>query len=308
MIPILFAGHSDDWPTYERPLDDAFAAAGIAADITPEIAPEIAQYLIYAPNSAYRDFNQFPRAKAVLNLWAGVEDLIGNRTLNVPLCRMVEPGLTEGMVEWVTGMVLRHHLAIDRYVMSEAGWDPIYPPLARDRTVGILGLGELGAACGGALASLNFRVMGWSRTIKTFGGIETFAGDEGLVRVLKNAEILVLLLPLTPSTESVIDAAALALMRDGAVLINPGRGALIDDTALLSALDHGRLTHATLDVFRTEPLSADHPYWRHPRVTVTPHVASATRPDTAARAIAENVRRGEAGEPYLGLVDRSLMY
>jgi glyoxylate/hydroxypyruvate reductase A len=118
----------------------------------------------------------------------------------------------------------------------------------------------------------------------------------------------VTLLPLTPETENLLDAARLALPARGAALINPGRGPLIDDDALLAALDTGRIGHATLDVFRTEPLPRDHPYWAHPRVTVTPHVASATRPATAAQVIVENIRRAEAGEPLLHLVDRARGY
>ena len=116
-----------------------------------------------------------------------------------------------------------------------------------------------------------------------------------------------MLLPLTPQTEGLIDAGRLARLAPGAALINPGRGALIDDTALLGALD-GALGHATLDVFRQEPLPRDHPFWAHPKVTVTPHIASATRPGTAARVIAENIRRAEAGEPLLHLVDRARGY
>ena len=172
----------------------------------------------------------------------------------------------------------------------------------------MLGLGELGSACARALAGLNFRVSGWSRSLKTIAGVATFAGADGLRAVLAEAEIVVLLLPLTPETENLLDAPRLAGLREGTVLINPGRGALIDDTALLTALDEGRVGHATLDVFREEPLPPDHPFWRHPRVTVTPHVASETRPETASRTIAENIRRGEAGEPFLHVVNREHAY
>lgn len=182
------------------------------------------------------------------------------------------------------------------------------PPLARNRTVGVLGLGELGAASARALAGLNFRVTGWSRSRKQLDGIECLWGEEGLRAVLSRSEILVLLLPLTPATETVIDAEAIARLPQGAVILNPGRGALIDDPALLAALDSGHLAHATLDVFREEPLPPDHPFWAHPKVTVTPHVASETRAPGAARVIAENVRRGEAGAPFLHVVDRAAAY
>ena len=127
------------------------------------------------------------------------------------------------------------------------------------------------------------------------------SGDTGLDHALQAADILVLLLPLTAETENLMDDERFAQMPKGAFLINPGRGPLLDDAALISALDDGRLEHATLDVFREEPLPSDHAFWTHPKVTVTPHIASATRPATAAQVIAENIRRGEAGEPFLHL-------
>jgi glyoxylate/hydroxypyruvate reductase A len=234
---------------------------------------------------------------------------VHNETLTQPLCRMVEDGLTEGMVEWVTGHVLRHHLGIDGFLARQDGtWRQDFPPLARDRRVAVLGLGELGAACARSLARLNFRVAGWSRTPKRIEGVACRAGETGLRETLEGAEIAVLLLPLTPATESLVNAERLAWLAPGAVLLNPGRGALIDDAALLVALDAGHLGQATLDVFRTEPLPPGHPFWAHPKVTVTPHVASATRPRSASRSIAENVRRGEAGLPFVNVVDRRRAY
>jgi glyoxylate/hydroxypyruvate reductase A len=308
---ILFAAKTERWETYEAPLRRALAEAGLGhATLTTEAAPEEVDYIVYAPNSGLTDFTPMTRLKAVLNLWAGVEDVTGNPTLKVPLARMVDEGLTEGMVEWVTGHVLRHHLGMDTHIHGQDGiWRAgSAPPLARDRTVAILGLGVLGAACAQALAGLNFRVLGWSRSPKEIAGVESRSGDAGLDAVLAEAEIVVLLLPDTPATENTLDASRIALLPKGAVVINPGRGPLIDDDALLAALDSGHLAHATLDVFRTEPLPPDHPYWAHPKVTVTPHIASETRAPSAARVIAENIRRGEAGEPFLHLVDRDAGY
>mgnify|MGYP001801557384 FL=1 len=135
-----------------------------------------------------------------------------------------------------------------------------------------------------------------------------YHGEDGLAAALSKAEILILLLPDTKATENILDAPALALLPRGAFVINPGRGPLIDDDALLKAVDQGQVAGATLDVFRTEPLPADHPFWAHPRITVTPHIAAETRPATAARVIAENIRRGEAGLPFLHLVDRGSGY
>lgn len=309
-VNILFAATESRWPQYEAPLRDALKAAGVTDyRLATEMPPEEVDYIVYAPNSPLRDFRPYVNTKAVLNIWAGVEGIVGNETLTQPLCRMVDAGLKEGMVEWVTGQVLRHHLGLDRVLARQAGdWCPEVPPLARDRRVGVLGLGELGAACAEALARLNFRVAGWSRRPKDLPGIVTQHGDDGLRAVLAETEILVLLLPLTAETENVLDAGALARLPGGAVIVNPGRGALIDDAALLAALESGHLGHATLDVFREEPLPADHPFWRHPKVTVSPHVASETRPSTAAEVLAENIRRGEAEEPFLHEVDRGAGY
>ncbi|MFN3281276.1 MAG: NAD(P)-dependent oxidoreductase, partial [Tabrizicola sp.] len=193
----------------------------------------------------------------------------------------------------------------DRHIVNPGHvWDPTGPPLARGRPVTILGMGALGSACAAALRALNFPVTGWSRTPKP----GCLHGEDGLRQALATAQVLVLLLPRTPETEAILNAERLALLPKGAVILNPGRGALIDDAALLAALDAGHIAHATLDVFRIEPLPPDHPYWSHPRVTVTPHIAADTRASSAARVIAENIRRGEAGEPFLHLVDRARGY
>ncbi len=308
-VNILFAAHAERWETYENPLNTALSNAGVQANLSTDIAPFEVDYIVYAPNSDVQDFTPFTRAKAVLNLWAGVEDVVGNTTLRIPLARMVDGGLTQGMVEWVTGHVLRHHLNTDLQVLNQDGiWRKHIPPLACDRPVAILGLGVLGQACAKALAGLGFDVSGWSRSPKDVPDITCLNGDDGLQQALKRAGIIVLLLPFTPQTENIINAGALSLMPKGAVIINPGRGQLIADEALLNALDQGQIGHATLDVFRQEPLPPEHPFWAHDKVTVTPHIASETRAKTAAEVIAENVRRGEAGEPFLHLVDRDLGY
>ncbi|GAA5077111.1 glyoxylate/hydroxypyruvate reductase A [Roseibacterium beibuensis] len=308
---ILFAAKPQRWGQYEAPLRAALADAGLGdATLVTEAAPETVDYIVYAPNSDVQDFTPYTRLKAVLNLWAGVEDVVHNKTLRVPLARMVDDGLTEGMVEWVTGHVLRHHLGMDAHIHGQDGvWRAgIVPPLARDRRVGVLGLGALGSACAKALHGLNFDVTGWSRSPKSIDGTTTTHGEDGLADTLARSEILVLLLPDTPGTQNILNARTLALMPKGAMIVNPGRGPLIDDDALLAALDSGQIGHATLDVFRTEPLPPAHPFWAHPSVTVTPHIASETRPGSASRVIVENIRRGEDGLPFLHLVDRDLGY
>ncbi len=308
-VKILFAAKSDRWSTYKAPLEKALTDANIDFDLRTDFAPSEVDYIIYAPNSDVQDFTPYTRLKAVLNLWAGVENVTGNTTLTVPLARMVDHGLTRGMTEWVVGHTLRHHLGMDAHINGQDGiWRTEFPPLAQERPVTILGMGELGQDCARALSTLGFPVTGWSRSAKTVDGITMRHGPDGLSVALASAEILILLLPDTPATQNTLNGTTLAQMPHGAVIINPGRGSLIDDDALLAALDSGQIGHATLDVFRLEPLNKDHPFWAHPGVTVTPHIASETRPITASQVIAENVRRGEAGEPFLHLVDRAQGY
>lgn len=309
MSNILFAAAPDRFAEYKPHLEAALKDAGLTVNLGTDMAPESVDYIIYAPDSALQDFTPFTRTKAVLNLWAGVEGITRNPTLTQPLCRMVDPALTQGMVEWVTGHVLRHHLGMDAHLTAKPGqWEPVAPPVAWDRRVCILGLGALGAACAKQLHEIGFNVTGWSRRAKEIEGITCLCGKDGLKNALRDAEIVVLLLPDTPATTNVINAETLEYLPKGAFLINPGRGPLIDDDALIDALDTGRIAHATLDVFRTEPLPAEHPYWHHPNVTVTPHIASETRAKWSAKTIAENVRRGEKGLSFLHLVDRDIGY
>ncbi len=311
MITALFADRAENWARYEAPLHAAFAEKGLEVNLIDSTdTPEAVDYVIYAPSGPISDFGPFVNLKAVLSLWAGVEKIEGNASIKVPLCRMVDAGLSEGMIEWVTGHILRHHLGMDAHILGQDGvWRAgIVPPLARDRTVGFMGLGELGLDCAKAASRLGFDVLGWSRSLKTADGISTFAGPDGLREMLAKSQIVVLLLPDTADTRDVLNAETLGMLPDGAFIINPGRGALIDDVALLEALDSGKVAHATLDVFRVEPLPVEHPFWAHPQVTVTPHIASETRPSSASRTIAENIRRGELGEPFLYTVDRVAGY
>lgn len=310
-LTVHFAAGSAAWREYHDHLPRALADAGVAAEIVlaaPD--PAAVDYIVFAPGGEIQDFSPYVNCKAVLNLWAGVERIVGNRTLTQPLARMVDPAMTESMVEWVVGHTMRHHLGMDLHILGQDGvWrNDITPPIARERPVAILGLGALGRAAGEALAGLNFPVLGWSRGAKAIPGIECHAGESGLRAVLSRAQIVILLVPLTAETENLMNAERLALLPKGAVILNPGRGPLIDDAALIAALDRGQLGHATLDVFRNEPLPPKHPFWAHPGVTVTPHIAASTRPLTAAAVVAENIRRGEAGEPLLYLVDRARGY
>ncbi len=308
-VNILFAAREERWSHYEGPLRRALENAGVDARLATDFPAAEVDYIVYAPNSDLQDFTPYVRTKAVLNLWAGVEEIAPNTTLKIPLVRMVDPGLTQAMTEWVTGHVLRYHLGMDLDICREDPvWQPRTVPLAAERQVVILGLGALGTAAATALVQLGFKVTGWSRSAKAVDGVDCLHGPDGLEAALKRASILVTLLPDTPATNNTLNAETFALMPQGAFIINPGRGPLIDDGALIAALDSGQVAHATLDVFRVEPLPREHPFWAHPGVTVTPHIAAETRADTASAVVAENIRRGEAGEAFLHLVDRARGY
>ncbi|MEM1234153.1 MAG: glyoxylate/hydroxypyruvate reductase A [Pseudomonadota bacterium] len=309
MLNILFAARAEKWEDYEVPLSQAFSRAGMTARIATAVKPADVDYIVYAPNSSVQDFTPYTRLKAVLNLWAGVEAVVNNATLKVPLTRMADEGMTAGMVDYVVAHVMRYHVGLDAHVSNpDHVWDDTPPPLARHRSVGFLGIGALGGACAQAVAGLGFDVHGWSRTQKSLHGIACHSGSGGLKQILSLSEILVLLLPYTPQTENTLNAETLGWLPKGANVINPGRGPLIDDNALLAALESGQLGAATLDVFRQEPLPKDHAYWSHPKVTVTPHIASTTRPDLASERVVENIRLNEAGRPMLDVVDRSAGY
>lgn len=315
MPPVaVYAGRAGQREAYEKHLRAAAAEAGLDLDLRldPERSdPAEADYLIYAANGPVEDFAPYANLKGILSLWAGVEGILKKRPPeDVPLVRMVEEGLTLGMIDYVVGHVLRHHLDIDRYIDTSpiAEWEVDFPPLARDRSVGVLGLGALGRPCAERLASHGFRVIGWSASQKEIPGVECRSGDFALDETIAEAEILVLLLPLTPDTRHILNARRIALMPLDACLVNAARGPLIDHAALLEALHARLLRHATMDVFDVEPLPPDNPYWTEPRATVTPHIASVTRPETASRAIVEQIARHQRGEPFLHVVDRARGY
>ena len=308
-LKILFSASKKNWSDYKASLEEAFASVSLDYDLRTSFEPSEVDYIIYAPSSLLQDFSPYTSLKAVLNLWAGVEGVAFNKTLKVPLARMVDSGLTSGMVEWVTGHTLRHHLGIDKHIHGQDGlWRSYVPPLAKDRVVTILGLGILGTACGKALRSLGFNVRGWSRRKKSIDGISCFYGNDQIDLSLTDADIVILLLPDTPPTQNILNHHTLNLTKRGAVILNPGRGPLIDDDALIAALDSGQLEHATLDVFRIEPLPENHRYWSHEKVTVVPHKASETRPKTSSQVIAMNIKRAENGKELLHLVDKETGY
>ena len=279
--------------------------------IWPEVGDpaEIDLALVWRPPPG--ELARYPNLRAILSLAAGIDGLIADPELpDVPIARMVDPSLTRTMTEYVLLAVLRHHREFDRFERAQRAreWAYAFPPQAADRRVGIMGLGELGAAAAGRLVAHGFQVLGWSRSAKALDGVVSYAGRSELHTFLHRTEILVCLLPLTAETVGILDAATFAELPHGACVINVARGQHLVENDLVHALDSGRLAGATLDVFREEPLPPGSPLWSNPKVLVTPHVASYSLPATAADGVAANIRRALAGEPLLHQVDRARGY
>ena len=255
---------------------------------------------------------RFPNLKCIFSIGAGVDHLLGDADLpdGVPVVRMVEPELTRGMAEYVALHVLRYHREVPTLEQAQRDrvWNELIVPTAPDRRVGIMGFGVLGQASAQALGAFGFDMACWSRTEKDFPGGQSFHGADGLRPFLERTEILVCLLPLTPETEGILNRDLFAALPRGAWLINAARGGHQNEDDILAALESGQLSGATLDVFRQEPLPTEHPFWSHPRVTVTAHIASVTQPRSAAAEVVANIRRIESGEAPLNTVDMRAGY
>ena len=268
--------------------------------------PEDIEYLIAW--QAPREFiAALPRLKVLFSSGAGVDHVDFTAVPpHVPLVRMVEPGIINGMVEYVSLAVLALHRDFFDYVAQKAAcsWNPIEVPPASARTIGVMGLGSLGCAVLERLASYGFRLRSWNRSPRSIEGVQMFAGADQLRPFLAGCSVLVCLLPLTAATKGILDRELFSALPAGASLVNVGRGPHLVDADLLAALDSGHLSRAILDVTDPEPLPAGHPFWTHPRVFVTPHVASMTQPETAAPILLENIRRHQRGEALAGVVDR----
>lgn len=253
------------------------------------------------------DKTAWPNLKAVLPLSTGVDRFVGHPDFpqGAKLVRMIEPGLNQGMAEYVASFALRFHRDHDRWQQKQAhkNWQHDLPKLASARTIGFLGLGNLAQSCIALLQPFGFQLRGWSRSEKNLTGVKSFHGDDQLHDFLQGCEILVCLLPLTPDTENLLNKSTLSTLPRGACLINPARGKELVDDDLMALLDSGHLSHAALDVFRKEPLPADHPFWAHPRIIVTPHIAAVTMPQTAAIALRQTIETIEAGGMPAGLID-----
>ena len=253
-----------------------------------------------------------PNLQLIVGLGAGVDHILRDPSVpkSVPIVRLVDPYMTEAMSEYVALSVLRLHRQDLDYLAQQRArkWEEQEQKNAAERPVGIFGFGTLGQNAGRKLATLGFDVAGWSRSAKDVPGFVTYAGGGGFDALLRRSEILVCLLPLTPETRGVLNAAAFARLPRGAAIVNAGRGGHLVEEDLIPALDSGQLSGAVLDVFREEPLPSEHPFWRHPRIIVTPHIAAETHPPTAAPIIRDAIRRFEAELPVPNLVDPARGY
>lgn len=272
--------------------------------------PEAIEYLVaWQPPAEF--LRSLPNLKLLFSIGAGV-DQIGLEQVpdTVSVVRMVEPGIVSGIVEFATMAVLALHRNVLHYQRAQrAGeWRQLEVVPAAERRVGIMGLGVLGQAVLHALAPFGFALRGWSRTPKQLPGIACYSGSDALEAFLGGCDILVCLLPLTDATRGILDQRLFMCLPTGAALVNLGRGGHLDQSALLKALDSGRLSAAVLDVCEPEPLPSGHPYWQHPSILLTPHIAGVTRPETAARIVLENIRRHRRGEPLHNVVDRTTGY
>ena len=248
----------------------------------------------------------------IQSLWAGVDRLLLDTSVpaSVPLARMVDPAMNSAMAETALWAVIAQHRGFFEYASQQrsAQWRQHAQRRADEINVAVLGLGQMGRAAAQTIARHGYRVGGWSANPAVVEGVATASGDAALHAVLAAAHIVVNLLPLTPATRALFGVKTLAQMRAGASFVNLARGAQVVDAALLAALDSGHLQHAVLDVFNSEPLPGGHPYWRHPQVTVLPHVAAQTDPRSAALIAADNVRAFRAGRIPSNLVDRTRGY
>ncbi|MEZ3499055.1 2-hydroxyacid dehydrogenase [Pantoea sp. KPR_PJ] len=253
----------------------------------------------------------FPNLKLLMSVGAGADQFdLTTLPPGLPVVRMIEPGLTQGMVEYVTFAVLALHRDMPRYLQQqrEARWQPHSVRPAATRRVGVMGLGELGQAALTQLVSLGFDCAGWSRTPRALNGVACFYGAEQRDAFLARSDILVCLLPLTPETHGLLNRDLFSQLPPGAALVQAGRGAQLHHEDLLAALDGGLLSAAVIDVTDPEPLPPSHRFWHHPAIWLTPHIASQTQTISAAAALLENLRRYQRGEPMTGLIDRARGY
>jgi glyoxylate/hydroxypyruvate reductase A len=268
-------------------------------------APPADYAMVWSPPQAFCDDQ--PQLKGIFNTGAGVDALL---KLKLPpdavVVRLDDAGMSVQMAEFVCHAVIRHFRELDAYERDEAQgkWGFRRPRLRADFPVGVMGLGVLGQRVAQAVAAFEFPVRGWSRNPKDVAGVQCFSGEAGFNAFLGGTRILVCLLPLTEDTRGIMNRATLSRLLPQAYVINVARGAHLAEDDVLALLDEGHLARAALDVFRTEPLPPEHPFWTHPKVTVTPHTSARTLRDESIAQIAGKMRAFSRGEPIAGVVDR----
>jgi glyoxylate/hydroxypyruvate reductase A len=306
----LYLYTPDEPERYLRLLREALPGWDVACWPQEVDAGAVTHIAAWKPPESF--FRRFPNLHTIFIMGAGVDKFLQRTDISsrARIVRLTDAGMAQQMSEYCLYGMLHYQRQMDRYAQRQrAGrWQPLPTRLAREVRVGVLGLGELGSRVASRLARLGYRVSGWSRQAHEIEGVRCLQGEAGLRMLLPETDVLFCVLPATPQTMHLLDAERLSLLPDGAALINAGRGSLIDETALLARLDAGRLRFALLDVFAEEPLPATHPFWRHPRVIVTPHAAADTVLEDAVAQIAANLRAQAAGEPMTGLVDRRRGY
>ena len=265
--------------------------------------------VVWAPPQDFLDSQ--PALKAIFNTGAGVDALMKLRLpAGVPVVRLDDAGMAVQMAEYVCHAVIRHFRELDVYEAeaAEGRWTYRKPRRRAEFSVGIMGLGVLGARVSQSLAQFDFPVLGWSRSPRQLAGVQCFAGEAGFADFLAATQVLVCLLPLTPQTEGIMRRETLRQLKPGAYVINVARGGHLVDEDLLALLDSGHLAGATLDVFRTEPLPAAHPFWQHPKITITPHTSARTLRDETIAQIAGKLAAFQRGEPINGVVNTKYCY
>lgn len=298
---VFYSAH-DDFEAWSRALEPEGIALRRSEDI--DDADCVRSALVWKTPQGF--FQRFRNLEIVVNLGAGVDALVGRNDLpDVPITRLSDPRMARMMAGFVLFAVTRYARDIPHFekAQRERRWHYIHPKDPSSITVGVLGLGELGLESALECSRHGYRVLGWSRTQKQVDGIACSSGDEALINVLSSSDIVVCMLPRTPDTDNLLDAAAFARMKQGAFFVNVSRGSVVDEPALVEALRSGHLGGATLDVFAKEPLSQDSPLWMMDNVLITPHLASIALPSSAARQIGENIRRLARNETPLSRID-----
>lgn len=276
----------------------------------PGAVEDIDYALVWEPEAGV--LAGFPNLKLIFSIGAGIDHLTGDNIVppGIPVIRMVDDALTTGMAEYVVFHVLRFHRFMHLYEAEqrEKIWKERLQVPAGKRRVGLLGMGVLGGKAAEMLATLGFDVAGWSRSKKTIPGVTSYYGESQLAEFLARTEILVCLLPLTADTENILNAENFARLPKGAFVINSARGEHCNEEDLLAALDSGQVAGAALDVFKHEPLNPNSPLWDHPRVYITPHVASMTVPASSSNHVKDNITRFRNAQPLQNVVDFELGY